>query len=342
MAFWAMNTVRIQRRRLPSCLVPHRNCPYSGGKTTVAVEDSNPKSSRLMVPVELPDYGLLIDSRRHGSGYRTSRHAHDHLSLIYVISGEGRFVTNRFHCLMSSDSVTLIGENEEHQMIDEPDRSMAVYVLRISAALAASHGELLAPLRRQESPLVVPRYRGHQLRSLLRQMLYEQNHRPQKYELAILQYLASFLLQLYRIKVEHDSINDQSCESSSLSRVNAVLQFVARNYAETYSLSEVARLAGLSQRHFASLCRKKTGRSYVEYVNTVRTEKAKDLLESSVLSITAIAFEVGYEEFSTFYRAFKKRYHLSPRAFRDRIARKKTQAAARRAATPPSEHVDIR
>lgn len=272
-----------------------------------------------MATEELPEYGFRIDSRRHGSGHRTNRHSHDHVSLIYVVSGEGRFITNKFQGLMSSDTVTLIKEHQEHQMIDEPNRSMAVYVLRMSSALAASHRELLAPLMGHEEPLVVPRYRSYQLRGLLRQMIYEQNHRAKKYELAILQYLASFLLQLYRIKTEHDSINDESCKSSSLSRVNAVLQFVARNYAESYSLSEVARLAGLSQRHFANLCRRRTGKSYVAYVNSVRTEKAKELLENSILSITAIAFEVGYEELSTFYRAFRKRYHVGPRTFRERV-----------------------
>ena len=69
---------------------------------------------------------------------------------------------------------------------------------------------------------------------------------------------------------------------------------------------DAARMARLSQRQFSSICRRLTGRSFIQHVNMVRTRKAVELLKNTDMSVTAIAFEVGYEELSTFYRAFKR------------------------------------
>lgn len=59
-----------------------------------------------------------------------------------------------------------------------------------------------------------------------------------------------------------------------------------------------------------------TGMSIMRYVNRIRLEKAKELLEKSELSVSEVAYEVGYEDTSYFSSNFKKMYKATPSSFR--------------------------
>jgi AraC-like DNA-binding protein len=121
------------------------------------------------------------------------------------------------------------------------------------------------------------------------------------------------MLMLYRLAL---SGSENKASLKSHDRVLDVLDYVQSHYYETYTLSDIAADAGLSERQFANICRQLKGQSFVQYLNAIRTEKAKELLLNTSMSISAIAFEVGFEEISTFYRAFKKHQGQSPMSMR--------------------------
>ncbi len=62
-----------------------------------------------------------------------------------------------------------------------------------------------------------------------------------------------------------------------------------------------------------------TGMSITEYFNHIRVEKAKELLENTSLTISEIAYEIGYQDISYFSKIFKKTYGMSPSAFRGNL-----------------------
>jgi transcriptional regulator GlxA family with amidase domain len=56
------------------------------------------------------------------------------------------------------------------------------------------------------------------------------------------------------------------------------------------------------------------------YLQNLRIEAAKRMLETTGGSIASIVFEVGYEDISSFSRLFQERTGLTPKAYRDRFA----------------------
>ena len=90
-----------------------------------------------------------------------------------------------------------------------------------------------------------------------------------------------------------------------------VLDYVTTHYYDHHGLADAARMAGLSQRQFSSLCRTIAGESYLRHVNGVRLRRARELIDRSGMPVSAVAFEVGFEDLSTFYRAFR-RHHGGP------------------------------
>ncbi|MBQ0000854.1 MAG: response regulator [Clostridiales bacterium] len=95
--------------------------------------------------------------------------------------------------------------------------------------------------------------------------------------------------------------------------------FIEQNYFnENISLNMVAASVNLSPSHFSTIFSQKTGRTFIEYLTYVRMEKAKELLRSTSLRSSEIAFEVGYKDPHYFSYLFKKTQECTPREFRAR------------------------
>lgn len=91
------------------------------------------------------------------------------------------------------------------------------------------------------------------------------------------------------------------------------------NYANKFSIDDVANFVGLSPRHFKRRFYKATGKNPLRYLQQIRLEIAKTMLETSLENIETITTKVGYEDSRTFRRLFNKYTSLSPREYRDRF-----------------------
>jgi transcriptional regulator GlxA family with amidase domain len=96
--------------------------------------------------------------------------------------------------------------------------------------------------------------------------------------------------------------------------------WVAANYAAPRPVRTMIQRSGLSPRSFARRFRAATGFAPIEYVQAVRIEEAKQLLETGSLDIDEVASAVGYEDPASFGRLFKRRAGLTPAAFRRKFA----------------------
>ncbi len=105
-------------------------------------------------------------------------------------------------------------------------------------------------------------------------------------------------------------------EDKTIAKVQA---WVAENYASRNCVERMARLSGLSERTFNRRFRKATGFSALEYVQTLRIEEAKQLLESTSTAIDDIVCMVGYDDPASFRRLFKRLAGVTPARYRQRF-----------------------
>lgn len=104
--------------------------------------------------------------------------------------------------------------------------------------------------------------------------------------------------------------------------VKAVQEWLDENYAEDFSLSWLAEQNAMSPRTLIRRFKSATGESPLAYLQTVRIEVAKKMLEMSAQTIAEITQNVGYEDVSSFSKMFKRRVGLSPREYRGRFSKK--------------------
>lgn len=99
-------------------------------------------------------------------------------------------------------------------------------------------------------------------------------------------------------------------------KVRLCLEYLTENVHRDVSLSELGMVVGLSQFHFARLFRNATGITPYSYHMSQRMRHAKRLLSATKKPIACIANEVGFEDATSFCRAFKLKEGAPPTSWR--------------------------
>ncbi len=110
---------------------------------------------------------------------------------------------------------------------------------------------------------------------------------------------------------------DQCRDSKYEDCVGEAKQYISSHFSNPdLSLTQVAHAVNISPAYFSSIFSHETGETFIEYLTKVRIEKAMELLCTSSLRTTDIAFEVGYHSTNHFGKMFKRLVQLSPREYR--------------------------
>ena len=97
------------------------------------------------------------------------------------------------------------------------------------------------------------------------------------------------------------------------------LKYIENNYFSIDNMSEVASLLGFSRAHFSTEFKRRFGKTPYNYLIMVRISHAKEYLADSQLSVTEIAFAVGFSSLERFSEMFIKYEGLTPSTFRKRL-----------------------
>jgi len=100
--------------------------------------------------------------------------------------------------------------------------------------------------------------------------------------------------------------------------VNNSLYYIYKNIESNITLDDVARDNSVSKYHFYRIFKEETGENFSQTITSIRLQKAANLLISNKYStITEISKLCGYSSHSSFIKAFKKKYHYSPKEYRN-------------------------
>ncbi len=133
--------------------------------------------------------------------------------------------------------------------------------------------------------------------------------------------LASHQLLLHLLKTHPNSLQKKHASAVPESLDLGPALTVAVQYLETYydkpcSVDRVARVAGVSATFLRRLFRRHLGQSPLGYLQKIRIEKAKSLLQDRANTLEKVAHAVGYQNVRSFQRLFRARTKKKIRAFR--------------------------
>lgn len=96
-----------------------------------------------------------------------------------------------------------------------------------------------------------------------------------------------------------------------------VKNLIDKNYCEPIDIEKLTKNLGVSRSHFSKIFKVIEKISMVDYITKTRINNSLKLLKNKELKIIDIAYSVGFQSLSNYYRCFKKQIHLTPKEFRN-------------------------
>lgn len=115
--------------------------------------------------------------------------------------------------------------------------------------------------------------------------------------------------------------NIKLSQPHSDSLVKRAQEFIEDNFAQSLQVSQLAAMVNVTPRTLNRRFQTALTMRPIEYIQAVRIEQAKQLLESKDVSIKTLADQVGYSDTSSFTRLFKRATALTPKEYQDKFSR---------------------
>lgn len=238
-------------------------------------------------------------------------HCHDFFEIIYFVRGSSTvLVKGKYYTAMPGNLMIYFPGVIHEEWYHPGDR----YVLTLWCPRECLKG--LPPIPREDQiPPVLRLPWSNRFGYLFEQIMLEYAQKDRWSRALISAYLAQFILMLqralaYRLMFPSTSGQDHS------RRLSQVMDMIHQAAAQTLTLHDMARVAGLSASHFSHLFKQYVKMPPRQYFIQVKLAEAKTLLATTARSVAEISIALGYDDPHYFFRLFKAKCGCTPLAFR--------------------------
>lgn len=253
-------------------------------------------------------------------------HRHNETQVTWVIRGEGTLIAGNNMQRFASGDIFVIGANQPHLFKSDPeyfehDGNKSIHSLNIFFNPKGFLSQLLAfPEMRSIKKFVDASVHGMQASESDRDKLSAYVNKVKTSNSGFR--LANFI-ELLQIMADIKNWKYLSSESfeyvitdSEGLRMNDIYQYTMANYTENITIEQVAAIVYLTPQSFCRYFKKHTSKTYINFLNEVRINEAcKRFMELDFKSISAVAYQSGFNNVVTFNRVFKGITGKSPREY---------------------------
>lgn len=265
----------------------------------------------------LEDYEIYHykDSRE----LHVSLHFHDFYECYLLLSGALRYQIESASFSIQPGDLLLIGPNQLHRPLftqtDEPYERLVLWLSRsFVERLSTPETDLAACFSAQR--LSANRLSAEQHEAITRQffaLLNATNSEQFGRDVLCSSLVTSLLVTLNRALAGRERALPRTDIRVSM-LVKTISSYLDAHLAESISLDELSRTVFLSKYYLERVFRRETGVSIYQMLLQKRMIRARDLMREG-LSLTLVAQQCGFSEYSGFYKAFKNEYGISPREY---------------------------
>jgi AraC-like DNA-binding protein len=278
------------------------------------------------LPVD-PEQSFVVKFFEYGN-YPTPWHFHPEYELVLVTESTGKRFIGDHIGNFGPGNLAFIGPDLPHLYRNDPVYYQPGSTLQAKSIvihfLESSFGEnfLSLPETRKLQALFARAQRGLEVTGRTNQLVSEKMH-----ELVGLKGLVRWIKLLDILHILSESRDCRYISSGYLKgqnetesdRLNTIFEYVMKNFRNSLSVTEVARMVNLAENSFSRYFSLRTRKTFTSFVNEIRLNHACQLLMENKMSISGICFESGFNNLSNFNRQFKNAYQMNPFLYRKTI-----------------------
>ncbi len=283
---------------------------------------------REVTPLTLENCFVYISRVKKEFTYPIHFHPECELNFIENAKGVKRIVGDSIEDINDLELVLITGPNLEHAWIDGNCKSNEIREVTIQFhedlfmnVLSRNQFRSIREMfDKAKHGLAFPEATILKIKDVILNLGDEKNGFYSVMQLMQLMYELS--LDPYARVLSSSSFSNNEEETDSR-RIKKVLEYLQKNYQKSIRLTDVADLVNMSEVAFSRFIKKRTSRTFVDYLNGVRLGAATRMLIDTSSSIGEICHECGFNNLSNFNRSFKKKKGCTPKEFRDNYSKKK-------------------
>ncbi|MDC7997280.1 AraC family transcriptional regulator [Gilvibacter sediminis] len=247
-------------------------------------------------------------------------HQHPETQLSLIISGSGTLFCGNTLIPFQPDSLICVRGDKPHLFRSEP--TDGEHVERISIFFLESWWSALCELTPEISRLQMPfqeDWAGWYLSDVDLSIFNLMDGLDQGASAAKFEQFVALISKISRQKVHpiRESATRPNYRGEDSDRMSQIIEYTMNNYQQPIYLADIADKIALTPSSFCKYFKKRTGKSYVQFLNEIRCEAARNLLSQELeLSMPEIALKSGYNSMANFNRQFKKYQGMSPSNYR--------------------------
>ena len=252
----------------------------------------------------------------------TRNHAHmlhkhkDVLELLYIASGEGRYVVGERSYAVRQGDLVICNANTVHGEAPFQEHLMQTYCIALSN-VKLNNLSLGCLLDARDRPIISCMDNAATIESAMINIydLYSSD----KSNIAICRYFAiGVLMIVQKMIVAHinEEKNKIRSERKNEALIRAITDYLNHHYTEQLSLKIISKALHISETYLSHLYKRETGLSPIQYVIHCRIGEAQSLLMETNMPIYEIEERLGFGSSCHLTAMFKKYVGISPREYR--------------------------
>ncbi|WP_062048854.1 AraC family transcriptional regulator [Bacillus sp. JCM 19034] len=237
-------------------------------------------------------------------------HRHDDLEIMYVLDGKCNVDIEHRSIEMRKGDFIFLDANIMHRLVlekDKPCRMLNVEFSFVEKKRAfpsmrdlAKHQKVADLLSYKEGYVVLKD--ANEVFYTLKNLVFELDKKEDEKEMMVQLYFSQLIVQIARLLNEKREMNEQKQTNVY---VKKTIEFLHHNYDCDLKMEDVGRVVNLHPGYLHRIFKKNTGCSVMEYLTTVRINKAKMLLAETDIPIIDISLYVGINSRQYFSILFK-------------------------------------
>ncbi|MCQ6560639.1 helix-turn-helix transcriptional regulator [Paenibacillus mendelii] len=257
------------------------------------------------------------ESLMHPACYIVNRtyplHWHEFYELEFIVEGEGEHLLNGQSYPLAKGYLFLVTPSDFHEIIPAKDKALKLYNVKFSEEMLSDSLRNLLFVNRECFMACFEDAGFDRMNAEFVRLIEESANREIGSELLMRGGLERILIDLLRAVADG---RQERTSSKTDSLIQEALIYIHHHYREPLTLEKVSAQSGLSPNYFSECFHKATGSSFRSYMQSLRLRAAMSLVSSSEISVTEICYNCGFNSYTHFIRAFKKKYGMAPNAFR--------------------------